>query len=129
VDEANRNFYLVADSPCIDAGQEEPEFTDEYSGKLPDMGAFERGKQYPVPGCRVNENANKVIPPVVKIIIESETEGADVRYTLDGRIPDRGSERYTGAVSVVYGALVKAKAFRRGMEESSTTTIHVRRAE
>ncbi len=129
VDEANRNFSLVSDSPCIDAGQEEPEFTDEYSGKLPDMGAYEQGKSYPVPGCRVNENANKVIPPVVKVMIESETEGAEVRYTLDGRMPDQFSERYTGAVSVVYGALVKAKAFRRGMEESSITTIQVRRAE
>lgn len=129
VDEANRNFQLASGSPCIDAGQEEPEFTDEYSGSLPDMGAYELGKPYPVPGCHVNENANKVIAPVVKVVIESETEGAEVRYTVDGHVPDLSSERYTGAVSVVYGAIVKAKAFRQGMEESSATTVQVRRVE
>jgi hypothetical protein len=129
VDETNRNFQLVAGSPCIDAGQEEPEFTDEYSGRLPDMGAYEQGKPYPMPGCHVNDNANKVVAPVVKVIIESETQGAEVRYTLDGRMPDQSSERYTGAVSVVYGAIVKARAFRQGMEESAATTIQVRRVE
>ncbi len=129
VDETNRNFELVANSPCVDAGQEEPEFTDEYSGKLPDMGAYEKGKPYPVPGCHVNENANKVVAPVVKVVLETETAGADVRYTLDGRMPDQNSARYTGPVSVVYGAMVKAKAFRQGMEESSATTVQVRRVE
>jgi len=129
IDETNRNFQLVPGSPCIDAGQEEPEFTDEYTGKLPDMGAYELGKPYPVPGCHVNENANKVVTPVVKVVIDTETGGAEVRYTLDGRVPDQSSERYTGAVSVVYGAIVKAKAFRQGMEESSTTTVQVRRVE
>ena len=129
VDETNRNFQLAANSPCVDAGQEEPEFTDEYSGRLPDMGAYELGKPYPVPGCHVNENANKVVAPVVKVILDSETQGAEVRYTLDGRVPDQSSELYTGAVSIVYGAMVKAKAFRQGMEESSATTIQVRRVE
>lgn len=129
VDETNRNFQLVADSPCIDAGQEEPEFTDEYSGRLPDVGAYEQGKPFSVPGCHVNENANKVAAPVVRVVIDSATEGAEVRYTLDGRTPDQTSSCYTGAVSVVYGAIVKAKAFRRGMEESATTTVQVRRLE
>jgi hypothetical protein len=129
VDETNRNFQLAAGSPCIDAGQEEPEFTDEYSGNLPDMGAYEQGKPYPVPGCRVNDNANKVVAPVVKVVLETETPGAELRYTLDGRTPDPSSERYTGAVSVVYGALVKARAFRQGMEESAVTTVQVRRVE
>jgi len=129
VDETNRNFQLAVGSPCVDAGQEEPEFTDEYSGKLPDMGAYEQGKPYPVPGCHVTENANKVVAPMVKVVIDSETEGAEVRYTLDGRVPDLTSERYTGAVSVVYGAMVKARAFRQGMEESATTTVQLRREE
>ncbi len=129
VDETNRNFELAKGSPCIDAGQEEPEFTDEYSGSLPDMGAYELGKPFPVPGCHVNDNANKVIAPVIKVVIDSETQGAEVRYTLDGRVPDQSSELYTGAVSVVYGAMVKARAFRAGMEESAITKVQMRRVE
>lgn len=125
VDETNRNFELTADSPCIDAGQEEPEFTDEYTGKLPDMGAYEQGKPFPRPGCKVNESANKVVVPLVKVVIESETAGAEVRYTLDGRVPDQGSPRYVGAIPVVYGARIRAKAFRPGMEESLPVTVQV----
>jgi len=129
VDEMNRNFKLMAGSPCIDAGQEEPEFTDEFTGNLPDIGAYEVGKEYPVPGCHVTESANKAVVPVVKIVLESETDGAEVRYTLDGRSPDEMSELYTGAVSVVYGARIKAKAFRSGMEESATAHIQIRQFE
>ncbi len=129
VDETNRNFRLMVGSPCIDAGQEEPEFTDEFTGNLPDIGAYEVGKEYPVPGCRVIESANKAVAPVVKIVLESETDGAEVRYTLDGRAPDAMSLLYTGAVSVVYGASIKAKAFRSGMEESATAHIQIRQFE
>ncbi len=129
VDETNRNFSLRTGSPCIDAGLEEPEMTDEYTGRLPDMGAYEAGGGFPQPGCRVLESANKVIPPQVKLILESGTDGAEIRYTLDGRNPDQTSLLYTGAVPVIYGAMVKAKAFLSGMEESSTFEVHVRQIE
>jgi hypothetical protein len=41
IDEAARDFRLKPDSPCIDAGQDEPELTDGYRGKHPDAGAYE----------------------------------------------------------------------------------------
>ena len=41
IDEAARDFRLKEGSPCIDRGQAAPEFTDEYSGRSPDLGAFE----------------------------------------------------------------------------------------
>ncbi len=129
VDEVNRNFSLVAGSPCIDAGQEEPEFTDEFTGKLPDIGACEFGKDPVTPGCHVNENANKVVTPLVKLVMDSETDGSEVHYTLDGRTPDLSSPVYTGAVPVVYGAVVKMKAFRAGMEESGSSGFQLRRIE
>lgn len=129
VDETNRNFRLAAGSPCIDGGQEEPEFTDEFSGSLPDMGAYEFGREYAPPGCHVNESANKVITPVVKVIVESPTPGSELRYTLDGRNPDLSSSVYTGAVAVGFGAMVKVRAFRAGMEESDAAGMHLRQME
>jgi hypothetical protein len=50
VNESARQFSLAADSPCIDAGQDEPELTDAFSGVSPDAGAYEFGGDYPVPG-------------------------------------------------------------------------------
>ena len=66
---------------------------------------------------------------MVKIVVESGTDGAEIRYTLDGRAPDGSSPLYTGAVPVVYGAVVRAKAFRSGMEESSVSGVQVRPVE
>jgi len=129
VDETNRNFNLTAGSPCIDAGREEPEFTDEFTGKHPDIGAYEFGREPFVPGCHVNESANAVVIPVVKIILETETDSAEIRYTLDGRVPDQTSLVYTGALSVAFGATVRAKAFRGGMEESGASGVQLRRME
>lgn len=43
-------FALIEGSPCIDAGQDEAELTDEYLGKNPDMGAYEFGRTNAVPG-------------------------------------------------------------------------------
>lgn len=129
VDEMNLNFKLAPGSPCIDAGQEEPEFTDEFTGALPDLGAYEVGRDYPPPGCQVNEKANRVSAPEVKILLESRTPQAELRYTLDGSEPNRASPLYTGAVSIVYGATVKSKAFRTGMEDSRTSSALVRSLE
>ena len=49
VDEAARDFRLKEGSPCIDKGEAEPEFTEEYSGQNPDIGAFEFTPERPFP--------------------------------------------------------------------------------
>lgn len=49
VNEATRDFRLKEGSPCIDKGEAAPEFTDEYNGRSPDLGAFEFSPDEPVP--------------------------------------------------------------------------------
>jgi hypothetical protein len=56
--EPARPFALSAESPCIDAGQDEPELTDTFSGQGPDVGAYEFGQDFPVPGCQGSDARN-----------------------------------------------------------------------
>ncbi len=49
-DVAKRRFGLKEGSPSIDAGKHIPGFTDGFAGKAPDLGAYERGGTYWLPG-------------------------------------------------------------------------------
>ncbi len=45
-----RNFMPKSGSQAVDGGVEVAGFTDDFSGTAPDVGAYERGKEYWVPG-------------------------------------------------------------------------------
>jgi len=53
-------------------------------------------------------------PPVfnapIEVILETDTEGAGIRYTLDGSEPDNGSSLYTGPFELDKSAVLKAAA-------------------
>jgi hypothetical protein len=63
-------------------------------------------------------------PPAGTVIIGTEatlssaTEGAEIYYTLDGTAPDRTKTRYTGPVSIVAAATIRAIAVKEGMADS-----------
>jgi len=124
----NRNFQLAPGSPCVDAGTDEPDFTEGYTGSAPDLGAYESGAAPWTPGCAAPEKANQVAKPVLHLILESATPEAEIRYTVDGRQPGADSTLYTGPVKAVSGT-VRAKAFRGGMEDSPATAVTIRPAE
>ena len=126
VDVEHRNFRLSNGSPCRDAGQEEPEFTEGYSGERPDIGAYESGGEDWVPGCRAAESANQVVRPTIRLVLDSSTPGSEVRYTLDGRDPTPDSLLYTGAVAFAQGATLRVRAYGRGMEPSPVCSVWVR---
>ena len=45
VDAGRQNYQLAADSPAVDAGVEVSPYSDGFTGKAPDLGAFEYGKE------------------------------------------------------------------------------------
>jgi len=46
-----------------------------------------------------------------------------IRYTLDGRVPDRGSKRYTGPITVARPTTIRARSFGIVSGESRTRTF------
>ncbi len=62
--------------------------------------------------------------PTVKI--EAVTEGAEIRYTLDGTMPTKSSTLYQQPFTLSESAVVKAKAFAGENEESNTTDAFFR---
>lgn len=123
-DPATRNFQPGPGSPCLDAGMAEPDFTEGYSGAGPDIGAVEAGVDSWTPGCATHEAANQVAKPVMRLSLDCMTPGAEIRYTMDGRLPDSTSTIYTGPVTVVNGS-IRVKAFLKGMEESPETSVTI----
>jgi len=56
------------------------------------------------------------------VTLETSTEGAVIRYTLDGTEPTAASSEYNGPITLSTSATVKAKAFKAGMAESATVS-------
>jgi hypothetical protein len=54
------------------------------------------------------------------MVLSCATEGATIRFTLDGREPDATSPAYAGSFNIAETATVKAKAFKDGMLPSAT---------
>ena len=56
------------------------------------------------------------------ITLSCDTEGAEIRYTLDGSEPTESSRLYTGPFAIDDTTTVKAKAFKEDWFESETAT-------
>ena len=66
-----------------------------------------------VKGDRVSMNAP------IEVSLASSSEGAEIRYTLDGANPVPESPLADGPVSVTASGLLKARAFKRGLAPSA----------
>jgi|GEM_PF-1560217 len=52
------------------------------------------------------------------VALTTETEGAFIRYTLDGSTPHAGSTVYDGPITINGPVIIKARAYRSGMNAS-----------
>ena len=60
-----------------------------------------------------------------RVVMSCATEGAVIRYTLDGSEPDEGGIPYAGSFNVFDTTVVKAKAFKEGMLRSGTASVRL----
>lgn len=61
-----------------------------------------------------------------QVTLHTSTEGAVIRYTLDGTEPSAASPEYLGPITLTLSATLKAKAFKSGLVESPTATAAFR---
>lgn len=57
----------------------------------------------------------------IKVAIFRKTEGANIRYTLDGSTPNRSSKLYTGPFTLKKSAIVSARSFKDEAISSSVS--------
>ncbi len=63
-----------------------------------------------------------LFPDQAQVKMRSRTEGAAIRYTLDGSEPNLESLLYTGPVSITESCVIKARAFKEGMPPSQVVS-------
>lgn len=59
---------------------------------------------------------------IIKIKIECETEGAEIRYSFNGRKPTKESMLYIAAFEIYENTCVSAKTFKEGYRPSQIMT-------
>jgi len=57
------------------------------------------------------------------VTLTCATSDATIRYTLDGSEPTSTSTQYAGAINIASTTTVKAKAFKSGMNDSTTALL------
>lgn len=83
--------------------------------------------------CSCSTKPNKVSSPIFVpsggiydqdqlVSIYSPTEGAEIRYTIDGSTPPTNSIIYTAPINVPLGTTIKAFAYKPGMDDSKVVT-------
>ncbi|MGD0978849.1 MAG: chitobiase/beta-hexosaminidase C-terminal domain-containing protein [Candidatus Bathyarchaeia archaeon] len=56
------------------------------------------------------------------VALSCDTEGATIRFTVDGSVPTSSSTAYSGSISVGSTTTIKAKAFKSGLTDSDTAS-------
>jgi hypothetical protein len=85
-----------------------------WDGEWRDIAVEQRGmEQVAMP--RIRSRGGTFEGPKQRVVLSCATEGASIRYTLDGSDPDGTSPLYAGSFNLSATATVKARAFKDGM--------------
>ncbi len=58
-----------------------------------------------------------------EVTLSTSTEGATIRYTIDGSEPNTESTKYSTSITITEAVTIKAKAFKNGWNASSAATF------
>ena len=70
----------------------------------------------------VIERSRDRFDAAMQVSIRCATPGVEIRYTLDGSVPDLRSPRYTKPFAIQHSTIVRARAFRKGEPPSFVAT-------
>jgi hypothetical protein len=98
-----------------------------WDGEWRDIAVEQRGmEQVATPRVRPR-GGGTFAGPKQRVVLSCATEGAAIRYTLDGCDPDGTSPLYAGSFNLSATATVKARAFKDGMLPSGPAEASFRR--
>lgn len=107
--------FTLTDKPCLDRGVSESDRPYSMSSK----------PWVSVP--YISQNVN-LFDDRIDVQIECATDGAEIRYTLDGSEPDMKSAKYSGPVRLDKDTKIKAKAFKQGYSPSPAMSVSATKA-
>ncbi|BDD12768.1 hypothetical protein FUAX_52000 (plasmid) [Fulvitalea axinellae] len=101
-----------------------PVFSKIRFGKTPEAVAGNVGEMLPTKVFAPYTKEDRIVfGKKMNMELFCATEGAEIRYTTDGTEPNAQSALYTQPVKLEQSADVKAKAFKKGSEESRTLKV------
>jgi hypothetical protein len=86
----------------------------EYNG--PAQRVYWRDYQVAKPKFKPETSLIMDIPATINIT--TDTDAAEIRYTLDGTIPDKSSVLYTGPIEIDKNITITTRAFKEGLKQS-----------
>ncbi|MDD2598711.1 MAG: chitobiase/beta-hexosaminidase C-terminal domain-containing protein [Kiritimatiellae bacterium] len=129
VNAAGGDYSLAAGSPCLDAGNSDAvESTIDLAGNTRiqgtavDMGAYERTEEATVSAPTFDPADGTSFETSLSVALSSATDGAEIRYTLDGADPTTNSVLYATALELTETTTVKARAFKSGLAASAVAS-------
>ena len=91
-----------------------------FAAETPSIGCYESGIMAAKPTFEPADGSE--FYPTMSVTISCETEGAVIRYTLDGTVPTESSAEYTEPIVLSETTTIKARAFAAGVGPSPVVT-------
>ncbi len=124
------DLRLVEGSPCIDAGDSgyvtlptdlagNPRILND----VVDMGAYEGGVPETSKPC-FHPPSGTMFSNSLQVVITCATEGAQIRYTMDGSTPIETDTLYVSPLTITGAVTLSASAFKPGMVSRSAVASY-----